>query len=97
MKIVDYTMEDARNCADLIALMTHTNKLIDCLKVAGIQVQGSSATNKEKVLAWVKVLATQMANDIATNEAAKSVAPKAPVASKANPAIPKKQNKKARK
>jgi hypothetical protein len=68
MKISDFTIEDARKCADLIALLTSTNKLIDSLKLAGIQVQGSSAANKEAVLAWVKEFATQMANEISSKE-----------------------------
>jgi hypothetical protein len=68
MKISDFTIEDARKCADLIALLTSTNKLIDSLKLAGIQVQGSSAANKEAVLAWVKEFATQMANEITAKE-----------------------------
>jgi hypothetical protein len=64
MKIVEFTMEDARKCADLIALLTATNKLIDSLKLAGIQVQGPAAATKEQTLMWVKELAGHMANEI---------------------------------
>ena len=70
MKIIEFTMDDARKCADLLALLTSTNKLIDSLKLAGIQIQGPAAANKENVLSWVKELATHMATEIVAKEKA---------------------------
>lgn len=77
MKVTDFTMDDAKKCAELLALLTATNKLIDSMKLAGINVTGSSAASKEAVLAWVKALATQMADKLVENQkAAKPEAPK---------------------
>jgi hypothetical protein len=68
-------MEDAKKCAELIALLTAANKLIDSMKLAGIQVTGQTAATKESVLAWVKDLATIMADKIV----AEQKKPKAPI------------------
>lgn len=88
MKIVDFSMDDARKCADLIALLTATNKLIDSIKLAGIQVQGPSAASKEQTLAWVKEIATHMANEIAARdrEAKAPAVPPAPAKTSTLPA-----------
>lgn len=86
MKIIDFTMDDARKCADLIALLTATNKLIDSLKLAGIQVQGPSAATKEQTLTWVKELAGHMANEIVeNNKKAKTASPTQTTVSAAAP------------
>jgi hypothetical protein len=89
MKITDFTMDDAKKCAELLALLTATNKLIDSMKLAGISVTGSSAASKEAVLAWVKTLATQMADKLVENQ--KSVKPEAP-----KPTSPPKSQKAAK-
>lgn len=97
MKIVEFSMEDARKCADLIALLTATNKLIDSLKLAGIQVQGPAAATKEQTLIWVKELAGHMANEIVERDkqakAAKNTTVTAAAPVKAEKAIKKSTTK----
>lgn len=78
MKITNVSMEDARKMADLLALVTNSNKLIDAMKVAGIHMTGRAVEKKEETYAWLKEIATGMAQELAAT--AKSPAPAASAA-----------------
>jgi hypothetical protein len=80
MRIIEVTKDDAVHMADLLALVTHTNKLIDAMKVAGIQMQGRAVERKETTFAWIKDIATGMANEL--------TAKSAPAAAKSTPTTP---------
>jgi hypothetical protein len=70
MKLIEVTKEDAIKMADLLALLQHTNKLIDAMKVAGIQMQGRAVEQKEAAFTWIKEIATGMANELQAKAAA---------------------------
>lgn len=76
MKITNFTKQDAIHMANLLALVTHSNKLIDAMRVAGIHMTGNAVASKEETLAWVKQLAQLMAVEIQSQ--AKASKPEAP-------------------
>jgi hypothetical protein len=96
MKITDFTKQDAIHMANLLAIVTHSNKLIDAMRVAGIHMTGNAVASKEETLAWAKELATHMAIEIQGSmkkEEDKKASPAPAKMTKLPPLPPKKKKK----
>jgi ADP-ribosylglycohydrolase len=94
MKLTNFTKQDAINMANLLALITHANKLIDAMKVAGIHMTGNAVAAKEETLAWAKQIAQLMAVEITeAKKAAETKPAKAAPTKTATPKAPKSKKK----